>query len=173
MSGTPAANHYELLGLPAKASTEACHAAWRARVSATHPDLATDRADEIARTAAAARLNAAWATLSDPVRRADYDLTIARLSEPAPIQPPNNPAYSANYANNTAYTAAPAPSTQHWSMPSAAALQGLGLGSFALAGAFLTSLATLPFALPVAVGAIVLGVAGLAVSALSPETVWA
>lgn len=64
-------NHYHILFVQPDAPPEVIKAAWRALMSARrgHPDLGGDHD-------AAVRLNAAYAVLGDPQRRAAYDATL-------------------------------------------------------------------------------------------------
>lgn len=69
------ATHYDLLGLSTDASPDEVRAAYRALARRHHPDTQHDvdaaAADRSRQTMAS--LNAAWAVLSDPVRRREYD----------------------------------------------------------------------------------------------------
>lgn len=66
---------YQQLGVPADADLVTMRQAYRQRALECHPDRAQGSSDLMA------RLNAAWAVLSDPTQRAAYDRTIA---PPAP-----------------------------------------------------------------------------------------
>lgn len=80
-------NHYERLGVSPTADPAVIKAAYRARVAAAHPDRADGARDERLRTAETAALNAAYAVLTDPVRRADYDRELTAESQHAdPVQ---------------------------------------------------------------------------------------
>jgi hypothetical protein len=71
--------HYETLGVARSASAAEVRAAYRAAARDHHPDAGGDRARMQA-------LNAAWAVLGDPARRAAYDRTLARrASGPADV----------------------------------------------------------------------------------------
>jgi len=63
--------YYDILGITAKAPQEIISAVYRAWMKAlrVHPDLGGD--EELART-----INAAYETLSDPLRRASYDASL-------------------------------------------------------------------------------------------------
>ncbi|MBF0335209.1 MAG: DnaJ domain-containing protein [Alphaproteobacteria bacterium] len=81
-SSTDPKGYYAALGATPGASTEALHAAFRARAKQLHPDRnAKPDADE-----AFQRLNEAWACLRDPRRRAEYDSggAVATVSETQP-----------------------------------------------------------------------------------------
>jgi len=64
------ANHYDTLGLDRRCTTAQIRAAYRRLVKQHHPDVNHTEPDATRRVQA---LNTAHATLSDPVRRADYD----------------------------------------------------------------------------------------------------
>lgn len=66
-------NHYRILFVQPEAPAEVIKAAWRALMSTlrAHPDLGGD-------TEQAARLNAAYAVLSDPQQRLAYDRSLRR-----------------------------------------------------------------------------------------------
>lgn len=70
-------NHYDTLNVPADASTDDIKQAFRRKASAAHPDKGGS--DETM-----ARLNKAYAVLSSPERRAQYDET-GDDREPAPL----------------------------------------------------------------------------------------
>jgi len=69
-------NHYERLGLPRRFSVDASHleAAYLAASRLVHPDFHAAGAADIQLNAAA--LNQAYTTLKDPIRRAEYWLTL-------------------------------------------------------------------------------------------------
>lgn len=73
MASRDRADHYAVLGVPVGASTEEIRRAYRERARAAHPDVAAGDPEEASRRMAA--INAAWACLSDPIRRADYDVS--------------------------------------------------------------------------------------------------
>ena len=64
-------SHYEVLGIPVRATAEEVRAAYRRAARASHPDAGGD-----GRTMS--ELNAAWHVLRDPGRRAAYDRLLAR-----------------------------------------------------------------------------------------------
>ena len=73
-----AASLYEELGVAADADLPTLRKAYRQRAMQCHPDRVDGDADLMA------RLNAAWAVLSDPTRRAAYDRTHRpRTSQPS------------------------------------------------------------------------------------------
>ena len=76
-------NYYRILHVQPEAPPEVIKAAWRALMSTlrAHPDLGGGH-DE------AARINAAYAVLADPQRRAAYDLSLGRQATPARVRPP-------------------------------------------------------------------------------------
>lgn len=69
-----AQNHYDTLGLGRRCTTSQIRAAYRRLVKEHHPDV-NHTAPEATRRVQA--LNTAHATLSDPVRRAEYDRELA------------------------------------------------------------------------------------------------
>ncbi|MFN0184703.1 MAG: J domain-containing protein [Aquabacterium sp.] len=78
MSKPERRNYYRLLHVQPEAPAEVIKASYRALMSTlrAHPDLGGD-------TDTAARLNAAYAVLSDPAQRATYDQSIKRQRHPA------------------------------------------------------------------------------------------
>ncbi len=74
-------NHFELLGLPRRyrIDTAALDAGYRSLQAAVHPDRHAQGDDAQRRIAlqASARVNEAYATLKDPVQRAQYLLRLA------------------------------------------------------------------------------------------------
>lgn len=64
---------YDILGVPRTAATDRIRDAYRSRARQHHPDL--PHADGDAR--AMADINRAWTVLSDPVRRMEYDRSLA------------------------------------------------------------------------------------------------
>ena len=74
--------HYETLGVPIEADTEAIRRAYVTVAKANHPDRRqSDDASRRARAEERIRAaNAAWHVLRDPERRADYDRTL-RLAQ--------------------------------------------------------------------------------------------
>lgn len=73
-------NFYEVLGVSPNASLLEIRQAHRQAVRASHPDLIGHRGAEADLRAA----NAAWAILSNPERRAEYDASL-RLGQPENI----------------------------------------------------------------------------------------
>ena len=73
-------NHFDLLGLPVRyrVDPEALDAAYRKLQAAVHPDRFASASDGDKRLAmqASARVNEAYRALKDPVRRAQYMLTL-------------------------------------------------------------------------------------------------
>lgn len=63
---------YEVLRVPGGATTDELRAAYLARARESHPDRAGGSDDEMR------RVNEAWAVLSDPVRKADFDRSARR-----------------------------------------------------------------------------------------------
>jgi curved DNA-binding protein CbpA len=91
------ADHYEVLGVPPEADGAAIRSAYLNLMRAHHPDR---RPGDPASAALARRVNAAYAVLRDPARRAAYDRRRAPVTPPprapaaAPAPPPPPPAYS-------------------------------------------------------------------------------
>jgi molecular chaperone DnaJ len=83
-------DYYMVLGVGPTATGEEIRRAYKTRMRATHPDLATDPRDQARRTRQATRINAANDVLSDPVQRAAYDATRA-THRPVPIEPSPTP----------------------------------------------------------------------------------
>lgn len=79
-------NHYDVLGVGPSADEVALHQAYVDLARRHHPDLV---GGDPARMQA---INQAWATLGDPVRRADYDRTLRAgvttgVAQPRPAPP--------------------------------------------------------------------------------------
>jgi curved DNA-binding protein CbpA len=75
-------SHYDVLGVAADADAAALHAAYVVLARRHHPDLVGGD------TARMRVINEAWAALSDPVRRASYDRSLAAATIPAPRPAP-------------------------------------------------------------------------------------
>ncbi|HEX7277056.1 MAG TPA: J domain-containing protein [Acidimicrobiales bacterium] len=75
------ATHYEILGVEAGAGFEEIQRAYRLLALRHHPDVAPDTDPSTM-----AAINGAWAVLSDPVRRHNYDFELGH-PEPAPPRP--------------------------------------------------------------------------------------
>lgn len=72
------ATHYDVLGAPMNASLQALKQHYRRRLLSLHPDHNTHRqANE-----QFCRLQVAWETLSDPLRRQAYDRTLPSSTTP-------------------------------------------------------------------------------------------
>ncbi len=86
MSG-PEKNHYEVLGVGLRASKNEIRDAYRRCAREAHPDTAPGFAtgsSETSKTNASSRIaeiSQAWAVLSDPVRRREYDAASAVATE--------------------------------------------------------------------------------------------
>ena len=76
-------DHYELFGIARDASHAELRRAYRRLAARHHPDRNHD--DPAAATRRMAEINDAFATLSDPVRKFDYDRRLSR--RPAPEGP--------------------------------------------------------------------------------------
>lgn len=89
MAGRGEVDHYAVLGVAPTATVDEIRRAYREAARAAHPDAAAGRrsADPDADTARMARINAAWACLSDPARRREHDLSRADGGRPR-IDPP-------------------------------------------------------------------------------------
>src|SRR6185312_9263457 len=77
--------HYEVLGVDPDADTETIRRAYLVVAKATHPDRRqSEDPERAARAATHIRLaNAAWSTLRDPARRAEYDASLRRYDQGA------------------------------------------------------------------------------------------
>jgi len=84
----PYQDHYKVLQIDPEAEDEVVQAAYRRLARKYHPDVA-DSPEAAARMAA---INAAWAILKDPRRRATYDVERAHVtrSNAAPASPPHH-----------------------------------------------------------------------------------
>ncbi|XP_075512405.1 chaperone protein dnaJ 11, chloroplastic-like [Primulina tabacum] len=71
---------YDVLGIQACASGQEIKSAYRKLARVLHPDVAPPRGGEDAKSTSDEfmRLHAAYATLSDPEKRALYDITLSR-----------------------------------------------------------------------------------------------
>lgn len=74
------ATHYEILGVEPGAGFEEIQRAYRLLALRHHPDVAPDTDPSTM-----AAINGAWAVLSDPVRRHNYDFSLGQ--PPAPTRP--------------------------------------------------------------------------------------
>ncbi|MEO7430145.1 MAG: J domain-containing protein [Acidimicrobiales bacterium] len=74
-------SHYDVLGVAPAADERAVRQAYVALARRHHPDLAGGDAGRMR------AVNEAWATLSDPVRRARYDRALASAAAPRPAAP--------------------------------------------------------------------------------------
>jgi hypothetical protein len=74
----PPQTYYEILGIGEDASPDEISAARRGMIKAVHPDLAADEADRLEREQLARAVNDMCDTLLDPIRRYDYDVSLAR-----------------------------------------------------------------------------------------------
>ncbi len=70
---------YAVLGVTPDATPATIRKAYHERARAAHPDLVGDRG-----LATMRRLNAAWTTLRDPVRRAEFDASRSRIGRSGP-----------------------------------------------------------------------------------------
>ncbi|MDG2111111.1 MAG: J domain-containing protein, partial [Actinomycetota bacterium] len=73
-----APSHYQQLGVTTDADITTLRQAYRRRALECHPDRIDGDGDLMA------ALNAAWAVLSDPGRRAAYDRTLGAAARPRP-----------------------------------------------------------------------------------------
>ncbi|KZV20132.1 chaperone protein dnaJ 11, chloroplastic-like [Dorcoceras hygrometricum] len=69
---------YEILGIQSNASCQEIKSAYRKVARLLHPDVASNSKGGGATTEEFMRLHAAYATLSDPEKRAMYDVTLSR-----------------------------------------------------------------------------------------------
>jgi len=80
--------YYELLQVTSNADAETIAAAYRSLIKRQHPDVSTDpNANRISQ-----KLNQAYATLSDPVRRRKYDDELKHTREHQPNHAPRSAA---------------------------------------------------------------------------------
>jgi curved DNA-binding protein CbpA len=81
-----AKSHYDILEVAADATSEVIRAAYRNQMSLYHPDKVAGLGPDLKTLAEerARAINAAYATLSDPVRRAAYDRSLAAAPPPPP-----------------------------------------------------------------------------------------
>lgn len=77
------ATHYEILGVEPGAGFEEIQRAYRLLALRHHPDVAPDTDPSTM-----AAINGAWAVLSDPVRRHNYDFGLGRPEAPPRPAPP-------------------------------------------------------------------------------------
>ena len=77
---------YDLLGVSASCDLATLRAAYRAKAREFHPDVACGATA----TSEMAAVNDAWRVLSDPLRRAEYDESLAAVA-PAPTLAPQPP----------------------------------------------------------------------------------
>ena len=82
------ATYYELLGVDPDASAEEIQRAYRLLARRHHPDVAPD-----ADRATMAAINGAWAVLSDPARRRNYDAGLGHPDPPPRSAPPADPGW--------------------------------------------------------------------------------
>ncbi|HXE76306.1 MAG TPA: J domain-containing protein [Candidatus Xenobia bacterium] len=88
-------DYYAILGLSPDASLDAIKRAYRLRAREAHPDRFSHKGDtaEDEATAMMAELNEAYAVLSDPEQKQEYDLQLRayRAGEPPPPRPSTTP----------------------------------------------------------------------------------
>lgn len=79
MAGPEVRTHYQVLGVPRTAGAAEIRRAHRQLAQLLHPDRqgAASGAEQVLAERRMREVNAAWTVLSDPVRRADYDRTLA------------------------------------------------------------------------------------------------
>lgn len=70
--------YYQILGISEDATPEEISAARRSMIKVVHPDLAGDEADRLEREQLSRAVNDMCDTLLDPIRRYDYDTSLAR-----------------------------------------------------------------------------------------------
>ena len=102
----PTQTYYQILGIGQDATADEISAARRSMIKAVHPDLAEGEADRLEREQLSRAVNDMCDTLLDPIRRYDYDASLARArrwpdGEPnagdmrmrprAPTRPPEGP----------------------------------------------------------------------------------
>jgi len=89
--------HYDVLNVDPTAEFETIRRAWRVKVRLLHPDRHRDSPKDVQAEAAkeTLRVNNAWATLSDPRKRHDYDVQLMRLRDVQRAQEQFEPGNSA------------------------------------------------------------------------------
>jgi hypothetical protein len=78
-------SHYEVLGVEPTADVDVIKRAWHVKVLLLHPDKHAGASEEVRAAALTEtrRVNDAWGTLRDPLRRHRYDLQLAHLVDAA------------------------------------------------------------------------------------------
>jgi len=78
-------SHYEVLGVQPDAQVDVIKRAWHVKVLLLHPDKHEGASEEVRAAALneTRRVNEAWGTLRDPLRRRRYDLQLAQLVDAA------------------------------------------------------------------------------------------
>ncbi len=75
--------HYQTLGIPKEASAEQIKRSYRSRVKACHPDQFPSGSEAHAEAEERIRaVNAAYAVLSNPRKRASYDAKLSKQPSP-------------------------------------------------------------------------------------------
>jgi DnaJ-class molecular chaperone len=77
----PTTNHYAILGLDQRCTDAQIRTAYRLLAKQLHPDVNSGSREAVAQTQA---LNAAYETLSDPIRRCEYDRELAAPPKTSP-----------------------------------------------------------------------------------------
>lgn len=81
--------HYQVLGVARTADRETIRKAYISIARASHPDRQSGQfADRVSAEARIRAANAAWTTLGDPIKRAEYDLSLPMQRRPQAPQPP-------------------------------------------------------------------------------------
>ncbi|NJL95909.1 MAG: J domain-containing protein, partial [Anaerolineae bacterium] len=94
----PHTDFYTLMGIPPQSNAEAIQQAYRKRAKELHPDLNPDRVEWA--TAQFQLLNEAYAVLSDPDTRREYN-NLRWLHGPQPTPPPRSSARPRSSSNGT------------------------------------------------------------------------
>lgn len=78
-------SHYQVLGVEPNADIDVIKRAWHVKVLLLHPDKHEGASEEVRAAALTEtrRVNDAWGTLRDPLRRRRYDLQLAQLVDAA------------------------------------------------------------------------------------------
>lgn len=95
------ATHYETLGIASTSTTQEIRKAYLRRARALHPDRQQGKTPKEARRAEQAmqQVNVAWNVLSDPTKKADYDLSLRPRSATTQTRPATQQTTAPRQAN--------------------------------------------------------------------------